>query len=157
MRRSSLTVLTTLALLFLVGFYLILIGYTYLRYRPGSLIELITTSEISHAIGLSIVCATIATAIALAAAIPASYCLSRKDFVGKVFVDTVLDIPVFVSPVALGALLLVFFTTPLCKQFQDDFFPVVFAVPGIVIAQFTVIAGLAVLYVYEVTPGPVGP
>jgi len=142
-RRSLFSVLITLALLLLTGFYVILLGYTYWQYHPTALWELIATREIRHAIGLSVVCATIATGIALFIAIPASYVLSRKNFPGKIFLDTLLDIPVFVSPVAIGALLLVFFTSPLSKHFQENFFPIVFAVPGIVIAQFTVIAGLA--------------
>ncbi len=142
-KLSGFMVTTIGALIVLVGFYLILLAYTYLQYSPSSLLELITSREIAHAIGLSVVCASIATAIALLIAMPASYSLSRKDFAGKVFLDALLDIPVFVSPVALGALLLVFFTSPLSKQFQEHFFPLVFAVPGIVVAQFTVIAGLA--------------
>ena len=44
----------TLALILLVGFYLILIGYTYFHYNPASLFELIATPEISHAIVLSL-------------------------------------------------------------------------------------------------------
>ena len=120
-RRSLFSVLITLALLLLAGFYVILLGYTYWQYHPTALWELIATREIRHAIGLSVVCATIATGIALFIAIPASYVLSRKNFPGKIFLDTLLDIPVFVSPVAIGALLLVFFTSPLSKHFQDKF------------------------------------
>ena len=142
-RVSFFTGLAILSLLFLVGFYLVLLTCTYIQYHPTSLFDLIATPEIRHAIILSILCATAATVVALVIAVPASYVLSRKDFVGKIFIDALLDIPVFVSPVALGALLLVFFTTPLGKRLQDQFFPVVFALPGIVIAQFTVIAGLA--------------
>jgi len=141
---SYFTIIVTVALILLVGFYLILIGYTYFHYNPASLFELIATPEISHAIALSLLCATAATFLALLFSIPTSYVLSRKDFPGKILVDTLLDIPVFVSPVALGALLLVFFSGPLSKGLQQHLFPIVFAVPGIVIAQFTVIAGLAV-------------
>jgi molybdate transport system permease protein len=143
-KTSYFSIVVTLALILLVGFYLILIGYTYFHYNPGSLFELISTPEISHAIVLSLLCATAATLLALLFSIPSSYVLSRKDFPGKMFIDTLLDIPVFVSPVALGALLLVFFSSPLSKGFQQYLFPIVFAVPGIVIAQFTVVAGLSV-------------
>jgi len=138
------TIVVTLALMLLVGFYLILICYTYFQYNPASLFELIATPEISHAVLLSVLCATVATLVALLFSIPSSYVLSRKDFPGKILVDTLLDIPVFVSPVALGALLLVFFSSPLSKGLQEHLFPIVFAVPGIMIAQFTVIAGLSV-------------
>jgi molybdate transport system permease protein len=142
-KASFFTSLSIMSLLFLVGFYLVLLTCTYFQYHPASLLNLITTPEIRHAISMSILCATAATVLALMIAVPASYVLSRKNFRGKIFIDAILDIPVFVSPVALGALLLVFFTTPVGKNLQDQFFPVVFALPGIIVAQFTVIAGLA--------------
>ncbi|HNR12830.1 MAG TPA: ABC transporter permease subunit [Thermodesulfobacteriota bacterium] len=138
----SFTLITVVALALLVGFYLILIGYTYLHYHPKALFELMKSAAVRHAIAVSLVSATIATFFALLCSLPASYLLSRKEFAGKIFVDAILDIPVFVSPVALGALLLVFFTSPLSKFFQEHTFPVVFAVPGIIIAQFTVVTGL---------------
>jgi len=142
--RPSLFLISTLmALVILVGFYLLLVVYTYWHYHPTALGELLFSNEIIYAIKLSVVSATMATIIALLIAVPASYFLSRKNFPGKILLDTVLDIPVFVSPVAVGALLLVFFTSPLSKTFQARFFPIVFAPPGIVIAQFSIIAGLA--------------
>jgi molybdate transport system permease protein len=143
-KRAYFATVSVLALGLLVGFYLILIAYTYLQFTPSSLPRLLVSPEIVHAIVLSVVCATAAMLLALLFSIPASYVLSRKNFRGKMFVDTLLDIPVFVSPVALGALLLVFFSSPLSKGFQEHLFPIVFAVPGIVIAQFTVVTGLAV-------------
>lgn len=143
-KKPYFAMVSVLALGMLVGFYLILIGYTYLQFTPSSLPRLLFAPEIIHAIVLSVVCATAAMLLALVFSVPASYVLSRKDFRGKMFVDTLLDIPVFVSPVALGALLLVFFSSPVCKVLQERCFPIVFAVPGIVIAQFTVVTGLAV-------------
>jgi molybdate transport system permease protein len=129
---------------FLVAYYLLLMGYTYTRYRPSSLLVLLKTPAVGHAIILSLACATLATAFALLFAIPAGYVLSRKEFPGKILVDTLLDIPVFVSPVALGALLLILFSSPMGQNLQTRLFPIVFALPGIVVAQFTVVVGLAV-------------
>lgn len=143
-KKPYFATVSVLALGLLVGFYLILITYTYLQFTPSSLPRLLVAPEIVHAILLSVVCATAAMVLALLFSIPASYVLSRKNFPGKMLVDTLLDIPVFVSPVALGALLLVFFSSPLSKGFQEHLFPIVFAVPGIVIAQFTVVTGLSV-------------
>ncbi|MBW2147683.1 MAG: ABC transporter permease [Deltaproteobacteria bacterium] len=144
-KRFSLFPLLLLASLgFLVAYYLLLMGYTYTRYRPSSLLVLLQTPAVGHAIMLSLVCATLATILALIFAIPASYILSRKQFPGKMLVDTLLDIPVFVSPVALGALLIILFSSPVGRNFQTHLFPIVFALPGIVVAQFTIIVGLAV-------------
>src|SRR4030042_176999 len=48
------------------------------------------------------------------------------------------------SPVALGAALLVFFNTPLGSAIDDNILKFVFSVPGIVLAQITVISALAI-------------
>lgn len=141
-RGVSFTIISASALALVVGFYGILISYTYLQYHPDALFRLIQAPGVRHAIAVSLASATIATFFALLCSLPAAYVLSRNVFPGKMLVDSILDIPVFVSPVALGALLLVFFTSPLSKALQEHTFPVVFAVPGIVIAQFTVITGL---------------
>ncbi len=47
------------------------------------------------------------------------------------------------SPIALGASLLIFFNTPMGGLIQQKGFFFVFEVPGIVLAQFATIAGLA--------------
>jgi len=49
-RRSLFSVLITLALLLLAGFYVILLGYTYWQYHPTAVWELIATREIRHVI-----------------------------------------------------------------------------------------------------------
>ena len=47
------------------------------------------------------------------------------------------------SPIALGASLLIFFNTPLGEVIQKEGIFFVFEVPGIILAQFATIAGLA--------------
>jgi molybdate transport system permease protein len=94
-------------------------------------------------IRLSLLTATVATFFAVAVGLPAAYALSRFEFVGKRIVDTFLEIPMIISPIALGAALLVFFNTPLGEIIQQKGLYFVFEVPGIVLAQFASIAGLA--------------
>ena len=94
-------------------------------------------------IQLSLIAATIATFFAVIIGLPSDYDLSRFDFVGKRIIDTFLEIPMVMSPIALGASLLVFFNTPLGEMIQNKGIFFVFEVPGIILAQFASIAGLA--------------
>jgi len=86
--------------------------------------------------------ATLATFFAVAIGLPAAYALSRFEFPGKRLLDTFLEIPMIISPIALGATLLVFFNTPLGAIIQRKGIYFVFEVPGIILAQFATIAGL---------------
>jgi molybdate transport system permease protein len=93
-------------------------------------------------IRLSLIGATLATFFAVIVGLPSAYALSRFKFVGKGILDTFLEIPMIISPVALGAAFLVFFNTPLGELIQTKGIFFVFEVPGIILAQFATIAGL---------------
>lgn len=94
-------------------------------------------------IRLSLIAATVATFFAVIIGLPSAYALSRFEFVGKRIVDTFLEIPLIVSPIALGACFLVFFNTPLGELIQTKGLFFVFEVPGVILAQFATVAGLA--------------
>ena len=94
-------------------------------------------------IQLSLIAATVATFFALIIGLPSAYALSRLEFRGKRILDTFLEIPMIVSPIALGASFLVFFNTPLGELIQNKGIFFVFEVPGVILAQFASIAGLA--------------
>jgi molybdate transport system permease protein len=94
-------------------------------------------------IRMSLIAATIATFFAVLIGLPSAYALSRFKFVGKGILDTFLEIPMIISPIALGAAFLVFFNTPLGELIQTKGIFFVFEVPGIILAQFATIAGLA--------------
>ena len=96
-----------------------------------------------YSIWLSIATATIATIFAIIIGLPSAYALSRFDFKGKQILDTFLEIPMIMSPIALGASFLVFFGTPLGELIQNKGIFFVFEIPGIILAQFATIAGLA--------------
>lgn len=102
------------------------------------------SEEILFSIRLSVLCATLATSAAVLLALPAAYALSRAHFRGKNIVDTILDLPVIISPIAIGAALMVFFNTRLGMFVEGSILTFVFEVPGLVLAQFTVIVALAV-------------
>ncbi|UOD35518.1 ABC transporter permease [Deferribacteraceae bacterium V6Fe1] len=97
-----------------------------------------------YSIFLSLSVATVVTVISLLIAIPAAYALSRYNFQGKSLVDTILELPMVVSPAALGAMLLIFFNNPLGGWIQENFTQFVFTVYGIILAQFVTTLGVCI-------------
>jgi molybdate transport system permease protein len=100
--------------------------------------------EVFFAVKLSLGTATASSLLATIIAIPVAYLLSRYRFPGKALLDTLLDLPIVLSPIALGALLLVFFRTPPGRAMEALLGPFVFEVRGIVLAQLAVVVGLAI-------------
>lgn len=95
-------------------------------------------------IRLSLLTASLATFLAIVIGLPSAYALSRYQFRGKQIIDTFLEIPIIMSPIALGASLLIFFNTPFGEIVQKKGIFFVFEFPGIILAQFATIAGLAI-------------
>jgi molybdate transport system permease protein len=121
-----------LGLLFSLFYFVNAKGFWEVLIHPGTL----------FAIKLSVTAATLATFFAVLIGLPAAYALSRFEFPGKRIIDTFLEIPMIMSPIALGASLLIFFNTPLGEVIQKEGIFFVFEVPGIILAQFATIAGL---------------
>jgi len=135
----------TLSALFLLVIFFVGIVVSMLSYTDwGTFVSALLSQEILFAIRLSLTTATIATTIAILIAIPAAYAISQAEFRGKDIVDSLLDLPIVISPIALGAALLVFFNTPIGAGIDKNMIKFVFAVPGIVLAQITIISALAV-------------
>jgi molybdate transport system permease protein len=110
----------------------------------GNILLALQSREILFAVGLSLGTATVSTAISIAVAVPVAYAISKNNFFGKSFIDSLLDLPIVISPIAIGAALLVFFSTPLGSTIDSHFINFVFAVPGIILAQVTIVTALAV-------------
>lgn len=123
-------------------FYALLLLALFYFFRGERFWDALTHPSTLFSIRLSLGAATAATFFALLIGLPAAYALSRFEFPGKRIADTFLEIPMIMSPIALGASLLVFFNTPLGEIIQNRGFFFVFEVPGIVLAQFATIAGL---------------
>jgi len=137
--KATMGVLALLTLFF-IGIAVSMMAYTDWDILSSTLIS----QEILFAIKLSLITATIATVISITIAIPVAYAISQTEFPGKDIVDTILDLPIVISPIALGAALLVFFNSPIGRGIENHIIRFVFEVPGIVLAQFTVISALAV-------------
>jgi molybdate transport system permease protein len=138
-RVATISALVLLAVFFL-GIIVSMFAYT----DWDTFVTALFSREILFAIRLSVTTATIAAAISLLIAVPVAYTIARTRFPGKDIVDSLLDLPIVVSPVALGAALLVFFNTPLGAAINNNVIRFVFSVPGIVLAQITIISALAV-------------
>lgn len=128
----------------LAVFFLGLIASTIMELGRTSFMEALNSGEILFAIKLSLFAATVASLLALLFSIPVAYFLSRYRFFGKSLLDTILDLPIVLSPIALGAMLLIFFNTPIGKAIEEQFGPFVFEVKGIILAQFFVVVGLSI-------------
>jgi len=136
---ATISALVLLAVFF-IGIIVSMLAYT----RWNDFISALFSEEILFAIRLSVTTATLAAIISILIAVPVAYAISRASFPGKDVVDSLLDLPIVISPVALGAALLVFFNTPLGAGINNHVIKFVFAVPGIVLAQITVISALAI-------------
>ncbi len=139
LRRASIA--AALAVLMLYGGLIVSLAW----FLDGATLGKTLMSERTlFSVNLSLLAATMSTALALLLAIPAAYALSRFTFRGKEAVDTVLEFPIIVSPAALGAIILIFFNNPLGEWVQAELMNFVFAFAGIVLAQFVTILGVAV-------------
>jgi molybdate transport system permease protein len=112
-------------------------------YKGPLFLETLSSARTLFSLRLSLMTATSATAISVFFAIPAAYALSRYKFFGWQIIDTILELPMIVSPVALGALILIFFNTPVGGFVQQNGIQVVFTVYGILLAQFITTVGIA--------------
>ncbi|MDG2207566.1 MAG: ABC transporter permease subunit, partial [Pirellulales bacterium] len=109
-----------------------------LIYNP--VIDAIAKPEIQYSLALSLISCTVTAIISLWIAVPLGYLLSRYSFVGKGFVDAILDIPIVLPPLVVGLSLLILF------QFMPSEFAslVVYQVPAVIIAQVAVACAFAV-------------
>ena len=110
---------------------------------PAHLLRDLRSPEIRAAIRLSLISCSLAAILSLWVGVPIGYLMSRRSFRGKAVVDALLDIPIVLPPLVLGlSLLILFHTAP--GRFVERFVPVTYAVPSVVLAQFTVACAFAI-------------
>lgn len=105
--------------------------------------SMLASERLHAALALSLSCATAAAVLAMLAAVPAGYALARCRFPGRSAVEAVLELPFVVSPAALGALLVIACASPPGRLLQGLVGDIVFAWPGIVLAQLVSVLGMA--------------
>ncbi len=111
---------------------------------PLHVLAALAKPEIRFAITLSLISCSITAILSLWVGVPLGYLLSRTQFRGKVVVDTLLDIPIVLPPLVIGLSLLILFHTPPGDWFQENVMRVTYAVPSVILAQFSVAAAFAV-------------
>ncbi|MDN5213658.1 ABC transporter permease [Fulvivirgaceae bacterium BMA12] len=101
------------------------------------------SEEIKYAIKLSLFSCTVTMILSVIVAIPIGYVLAKFEFAGKKILDAIIDIPIILPPLVIGLSLLILFQTPF-GQLIESGFQVTYAVPSIILAQFTVACAFAV-------------
>lgn len=138
-RRLAIVICVGIAL----GFGCLIIG-TLQFVTLSNLPHILADNRLWHAIFLSISIATTVSVAALALGLPAGYALSRYTFRFQTIIDTLLELPLVVSPVALGAMLLMTLSTPFGIWAQAHSVTLTLSIGGIFLAQFVTVIGLAI-------------
>lgn len=133
----------TLPLLGLAGYFLMLIGSQYAFFSAAAFLDQLALPDIQSAIFLSLGSATISALLAVGIAVPSAYLLARWEFPGKRLLDTFLDLPVVLTPIALGTLILMAWNTTAGHLLEGIGMTLPFTVAGVIAAQFTVVAAVA--------------
>lgn len=147
----SLWVLGSAYLVLIVALLIADLSFT----TPGHLLEALKSTDVGenapfiaprirYSIILSMISCTVTAILSLWIGVPMGYLLARTQFWGKTAVDTLLDIPIVLPPLVIGLSLLILFQTRVGKMFEQNVFTVTYAVPSVILAQFTVAAAFAV-------------
>ncbi len=169
-------VVGSILILFLSGVALLLLSNVWYLAQPHPgldksgwqlFLEGLRDPENHFAIKLSVLMSAVTALLAMVAAIPAAYALSRFRLPGASIIDTLLDLPIVVPPPVIGLSLLIFFSTSagqwidqmtphwfvaslnwvlsvvLGRPISDDQ-PWTFTTRGIVVAQFFVACSFGV-------------
>lgn len=126
-------------------FIIAVVGSVLVYTSPGNVLDSILSADTYFAVKLSLITSVITTALALIIGIPAGYCLSRYNFIGKGLIETIIDLPIVLPPLVIGLCLLIFFSTAPGQLIETHLIKFVFSVPGIVLAQFSISASFAVI------------
>ena len=136
-----------IALFLLSGFYLALIVALLIAdiafISPQNLLALFSSPEIRYSMCLSLLSSSLSALFSLWIAVPTAYLFARYDFAGKNFLDALLDIPIVLPPLVVGLSLLILFQTP-AGESLESIIPFTYAVPGVILAQFTVACAFAI-------------
>jgi sulfate transport system permease protein len=123
-------------LAFLLVIPLSLIMYRTFEHGVGPVWRSLTTHQALHAIQITLFVSLWAVALNAVFGITAAILIVRHDFRGKRIFNALIDLPLAVSPVVVGlALILVYGRlTPVGRFFDDLGHPIIFALPGMVLA-----------------------
>ncbi len=110
---------------------------------PAHLWAALRSPEIRYSIHLSFLSCTLTAVLSVWVAVPIGYLLSRYRFPGRALVDAILDIPIVLPPLVIGLSLLILFQTAPGRALER-WFPITYAIPSVILAQFMVACAFAV-------------
>lgn len=116
-------------------------GWSRLWSPANPILVSLADGRIRYSIVLSLVACTLSAVCSLFVAVPLGFVMSRRSFPGKRVLDAVLDIPIILPPLVIGLSLLILFQFPPFAWIARQ---VVYQVPAVVIAQFSVACAFAV-------------
>jgi molybdate transport system permease protein len=137
--------LMSLFVVLFIVFALLLIAADILYINWQSVLTVMTSGFIGHALWMSLWTSVVTVILSVVFAIPMGYILSRFRFPGHVIADSLVDLPIVFPPVVVGLTLLVFFTqTPVGRWIEASGLEFIFQPKGIVLCQFVVSASFAI-------------
>jgi len=148
-RQSKLFKAVSLLFLAVFAFFIIaLIVTDIFQIDRKAMMTVLTASFIRQSVWISVWTSCAATLLSLLFAVPAGFALSRYRFFGRLFVDTIVDLPIVFPPFVIGLILLAFFRQTACGTFIERTLGMgfVFEPRGIVLCQFVVSAGFALRF-----------
>lgn len=110
---------------------------------PWHLMQAMSSPEIRYATRLSLLSSSVTAILSVWISVPLGYLLSRYHFPGKWLMDALLDIPIVLPPLVIGLSLLILFQTWPGRA-VESIVPVTFAIPSVILAQFSVACAFAV-------------
>src|SRR3954463_10526862 len=118
----------------------------------GPVIDSLTTAQAAHAFQVTAIVAGFAVVLNTVFGVTAAILLVRHRFPGRRILDAIIDLPIAVSPVVVGlALILVYGrTTSFGSWMANHGIPIIFSIPGMVIATTFVALPLVVRAVVPV-------
>ncbi len=142
---SGMGMLASVYVALILALVLSMLDYTGLEHFRAAL----DSPEFRYSLKLSLVSCTITTLLSLWVAVPIGYLFSRFRFPGKALFDALLDIPIVLPPLVVGLGLLILFRTGPGQALETVFEQltggrIVYAVPGVILAQFMVACAFAV-------------
>lgn len=105
------------------------------------LLEALRDPNIRYSIRLSLISCTLSALLSVFVAVPLGYLMSRVRFPGRQLLDAFLDIPIVLPPLVIGLSLLILFQF---RPFSWIAPQVVYQIPAVVLAQFSVACAFAV-------------
>ncbi len=138
--RWSLTAVAFAFMAIMLFAPLIIVIYEAMRDGAVAAIQSLQNPEAASAIKLTLIVAVCAVPLNAVFGVAAAWFITKFDFRGKAFLITLIDLPFSVSPVVAGLCIVLTFgsATMVGGWLVDNGYPIVFALPGIILASMFV-------------------